>query len=101
MVNEIIEKIKETLVKAGTEFTSDKIEAYERAIQTETNPKAKWVLETILENAKAAGKLRIPLCDDTGIPHIFIEIGKNRSLSGSMIQNIQEGIQQGLRALPG
>ena len=40
-------------------------------------------------------------CDDSGIPHVFVEIGKNRSLSGSLIQDIQEGIKEGLRAMPG
>lgn len=97
----IISKIKDTLVTAGSTFQADKVEAYEKAIKSETDSKAKWVLETTLENAKVAEQERTPLCDDTGIPHIFIEIGKNRALTGSMIQSIQEGIQEGLRALPG
>lgn len=97
----IVNKIKDTLVTAGSTFQADKIESYEKAIKAETNPKAKWVLETTLKNAKVAAEQRTPLCDDTGIPHVFIEIGKNRSLSGYMIQSIQEGIKEGLKKLPG
>ena len=102
MINNLItDKIKDTVIRAGSSFTADKKTAYEKAIENETNDRASWALRTILKNANVAEKLRIPLCDDTGIPHIFIEIGKNRSLSGELINQIQEGIKEGLRHLPG
>ncbi len=97
----IVKKISETLVSAGSTFLPDKKRAYESEISRETNEQAKWVLETILENAEVAEKNRSPLCDDTGIPHVVIEIGENRALTGSIIESIKEGIREGLRALPG
>ena len=102
MKNErITELVKETLVTAGSTFSEDKIRAYERAIAAETNERAKWVLETILENGITASKNRTPLCDDSGIPHLVLEIGKNRVITGEMIDSIYEGVTEGLRALPG
>lgn len=101
MQNNTIEKIKETLIRAGTRFQPDKIEAYENAIKIEKNLKAKWALENILRNSKVAENERVPLCDDTGIPHVFIEIGENRSLTGKTISDIKEGIKEGLRSMPG
>ena len=65
------------LVEAGSTFRGDKKEAYQRAIEIETNERAKWVLNTILDNAEAAEKNHSPLCDDTGIPHLVLEIGLN------------------------
>lgn len=97
----IVEKVKNTLVQAGTSFREDKIKAYEAAIQSEENSQAKWCLETILENARVAARDKSPLCDDTGIPHLFLEVGKNRFVSGEMMEDIQQGIAEGLRAMPG
>lgn len=91
----------DTLVKAGSTFREDKKEAYRNAIKNEDNEKAKWVLETVLENAEAAEKNHSPLCDDTGIPHIVLEVGEDAAVSGRMLDAIKEGVAQGLRKLPG
>lgn len=98
---EIIAAVKNTLVIAGSTFRKDKIRAYGRAITAEKNDKAKWVLETILENARVAERDRSPLCDDTGIPHLVLEVGENRAVTGGMLSAIRAGIEEGLRALPG
>lgn len=45
----IVEKVSQTLVRAGSTFLPDKKAAYERAIETETNELAKWTMETILK----------------------------------------------------
>ena len=98
---EAVEAVKDTLVAAGSTFREDKVNAYERAIQKERDPKAKWVLETVLENARVAEKNRTPLCDDTGIPHLVLEIGRKRAVSGELLEAIRTGVAEGLRALPG
>ena len=97
----IIRKVSETLVKAGSSFRPDQIKAYERAIASEQNPASCWVLRQVLDNAIVADKRHSPLCDDTGIPHLFLELGPGRSLSGEMMQAINEGVRRGLRKLPG
>ena len=98
---EIVSRVAETLVKAGSTFREDKKRAYSRAIETETNEKAKWALEQVLANAEAAEKNQSPLCDDTGIPHLVLEVGEDCAVTGRMLDAIREGIRQGLRKLPG
>lgn len=93
--------VRDTLVAAGSTFREEKKEAYRRAIASETNEKAKWVMQTILENAEAAEKNRGPLCDDTGIPHAVLEVGPDAAVTGRMLDAIRAGIAEGLRALPG
>ncbi len=101
MDQRIVELVRDTLVTAGSTFRPDQKEAYRRAMKTESNATANWCLATTLENAEVAEKNRGPLCDDTGIPHLFLEIGPNRTLTGEMMEAIQEGVRQGLRTLPG
>lgn len=98
---EIVQKISDALVRAGSTFRPDQMRAYEKAIREETNDNARWVMEQIIENAAAAERQSGPLCDDTGIPHIFIEVGRNRAVTGELLSYIQEGIAEGLTKLPG
>ncbi len=97
----VVAKVADTLVSAGSTFREDKKDAYRRAIAAESNPQAKWVLETVLENAEAAEKNRSPLCDDSGIPHLVLEVGENRAVTGKLLDAIREGVATGLRRLPG
>jgi len=96
-----IDRVKKTLVRAGSSFSEDLKQAYRDAIARETNENAKWVLESILENALIAEKQESPLCDDTGIPHLFIEVGNNRAITGELLNDIYIGVEQGLCAFPG
>ena len=97
----IIEKVARCLVKAGSTFREDQKEAYRSAIVSENNANACWVMKQVLDNALVAEEKRSPLCDDTGIPHLFLEVGKNCAVTGEMLEDIKEGVRQGLRQLPG
>ena len=97
----IVSLVSETLVRAGSTFREDKKEAYRQAIEKEQNPQACWALKTILENAEAAGMNLSPLCDDTGIPHLILEAGPDRAVTGRMLEEIRQGVAEGLRKLPG
>ncbi len=97
----IKEKVADCLVRAGSTFREDQKEAYRRAIADESNSQSCWVMQQVLDNAIVAEERRSPLCDDTGIPHLFLEVGKNRSVTGEMMQEIMEGVELGLRQLPG
>lgn len=97
----IIERVADCLVRAGSTFREDQKEAYRRAIAQEPGTSSCWVMQQVLENALVAEKNLSPLCDDTGIPHLFLEIGPNRQISGELIQEIHEGVERGLRQLPG
>jgi len=93
--------VSQCLVKAGTTFRPDQIEAYMAAIQKETNKNARWVLERLLENADVAEMRGYPLCDDTGIPHLFVEIGDDLNLPQGWLSAVHQGVAKGLRTMPG
>ena len=97
----IQEKVADCLVRAGSTFREDQKEAYRKAIADETNSNACWVMRQVLDNALVAEDRRSPLCDDTGIPHLFLEVGKNKAVTGDLLEQIKEGIAMGLRQLPG
>ena len=73
------------LVTAGSSYTKDRLDAYARAIERETIPNAKWFLEILRENAVIAEREKLPLCDDTGIPHVILRIGDDRRLELAQI----------------
>ena len=96
----ILDDISKTIIDASTTLSCDKYDALKRAIELEDNENAKWALEQILENYKVAQDIKFPLCDDTGIPHVIVEIGDERELSGKLINQIHRGIELGLNNLP-
>ena len=100
-MSSLIDKVAECLVRAGSTFRDDQKEAYRRAIDKEDNPNSCWVMRQVLDNALVAEDRLSPLCDDTGIPHLFLEVGPSRSVSGELLQQIQAGVALGLRRLPG
>jgi fumarate hydratase subunit alpha len=100
-MTDIEEKVCDCLVRAGSTFREDQKEAYRRAIAKEPGTSSCWVMQQVLDNALVAEKNRGPLCDDTGIPHLFIEVGPNRQVTGEILSQIQAGIAEGLRKLPG
>jgi len=100
-MSSIIEKVADCLVRAGSTFREDQKEAYRRAIADEKMDSACWVMRQVLDNALVAEERRSPLCDDTGIPHLFLEVGPNKCVTGALLEEIKEGVRQGLRQLPG
>ena len=97
----IQEKVADCLVRAGSTFREDQKEAYRKAIANEQIESSCWVMKQVLDNALVAEKNRSPLCDDTGIPHLFLDVGKNKSITGELLEQIKEGVALGLRKLPG
>lgn len=97
----IIEKTAQCLIEASTRFRGDQVKKYQECISKESNPEARWVLEKILENAGVAGDKKIPLCDDTGIPHVLVEFGADAGITGEIEEAIKKGIEEGLQKLPG
>lgn len=100
-----VEKIRnatsQCLIEAGTTYRDDQLETFERAVASETVANARWVLEQIVENARIAKREQLPLCDDTGIPHVIVRIGDECSLPAGWLAAVHEGVAQGLRQMPG
>ena len=96
----VVDRVADTLVRASTTFTPDQVRAYKKFEAKETNVNARWVLEKMIENAEEAEKKSLPLCDDTGTPHVIIELGKDASLAGDFLVAVEQGVAEGLRRLP-
>ena len=101
MMNDIVRKVADCLLRAGSTFREDQKAAYRTAIERETSNRSCWVLRQVLDNALVAESNRGPLCDDTGIPHLFLEVGPNRQVTGQLLQDLFAGVELGLRMLPG
>ena len=56
MEETIVQKVADALVRAGSAFSQDKVEAYERAISRESDPKAQWVMRLVLQDAVSAAQ---------------------------------------------
>ena len=97
---DIVNEISKSIIEASTRLSQDKCKALKRAIDSETNKNASWCLSQILENYQVAEKTRFPLCDDTGIPHVIVEVGSEREITGELLSQIHEGIELGLNNLP-
>ena len=96
----VVALVKDALITAETTFREDQVRAYQRAILRERHDGSRWVLETMLENARIAAAKSFPLCDDTGIPHLFVEVGSEVCLTGDLLSAMREGVAAGQRALP-
>lgn len=97
---EILNDISNAIIEASTTLSKDKYDALKNAIDAEDSENARWALKQILENYQVAQKNRFPLCDDTGIPHVIIEMGEERQVTGELLNQIHEGIALGLNSLP-
>ncbi len=97
---DIVDEVSNSIIKASTQLSGDKLNALNLAIERETNDNAHWALTQILENYQAAQKDKLPLCDDTGIPHVIVELGCQRQITSDLISQINWGIYKGLNELP-
>ena len=97
---DILNDISNAIIEASTTLSKDKYDALKNAIDAEDSENARWALKQILENYQVAKNNRFPLCDDTGIPHVIIEMGEERQVTGELLNQIHEGIALGLNSLP-
>jgi fumarate hydratase subunit alpha len=97
---DIVNATREALLQASTTFRPDQMAAYKAALERETSARSKWVLEQIIRDAEVGAAKKLPLCDDTGIPHVVVHMGEEAELNGSFYTSVIEGIAAGLRALP-
>lgn len=95
-VSEITQAIKEMCIEANHFLSKDMEDALYKAKNSEETDLGKQVLEKLCENMKIAGEEMIPICQDTGMAVVFIEIGQNVHFTGELLEKaINEGVRQG------
>ena len=95
-VEEITKNIKEMCIEANHFLSPDMAEAMKCAEKNEEAPLGKQILEQLQENLKIAGEDMIPICQDTGMAVVFINVGQDVHLTGGDITDaINEGVRRG------
>ncbi len=95
-VAEITNHIKEMCIEANHFLTQDMEAAMKNAADAEAAPLGKQILCQLQENLKIAGKEMIPICQDTGMAVIFLEIGQDVHFTGGALEDaINEGVRKG------
>ena len=95
-VGEITRNIKEMCIEANHFLSEDMDCALKNAEQTEKAPLGKQILGQLQENLEIAAKDMIPICQDTGMAVIFLEIGQDVHLEGGdLTEAVNEGVRQG------
>lgn len=94
--SEITKNIKEMCIQANHYLSTDMDEAMKNALETEESPLGKKILNQLQENLEIADKEVIPICQDTGMAVIFMEIGQDVHFEGENLEDaINEGVRQG------
>lgn len=95
-VDEITKNIKEMCIEANHFLSADMRQALCEAEQKEISPVGKHIFNQLQENLKIASDEMIPICQDTGMAVIFLEIGQEVHFEGGLLENaIHEGVRQG------
>lgn len=95
-VDKITENIKEMCIEANHFLTSDMDCRLKEAAQEETSALGKQILEQLQENLQIAGEDMIPICQDTGMAVVFLEIGQEVHFVGGALEDaVNEGVRQG------
>lgn len=95
-VDDITQNIKEMCIEANHFLSKDMYAAFENAVQAEQSPLGKKILGQLQENLKIASEDMIPICQDTGMAVIFMEIGQEVFFEGGSLEDaINEGVRQG------
>ena len=84
--SKITQTIKDLLLKANYELNADVLKALRKAYRAETSSIAKKILGQILENVRIARKDKLPICQDTGLVTVFLEIGQDVHITGGSIE---------------
>ncbi len=92
---EIVNAIKDMCISANNVLPNDISEVIEEAYQNEDFKLGKETLEILKENAKIAQKEKSPICQDTGMACVFVEIGQDVHVIGDLNDAINEGVRQG------
>lgn len=95
------EKIKDTVsdlcIEANLILRRDILGALKQAYHLEINKRAKEILNAIIKNAAIAKKEKLAICQDTGLPCVFVEVGEDLKIEGDLKKAINKGVESGYK----
>lgn len=95
-VDKVTEAIKEMCISANYFLSSDMETKMKEAREKEESPLGKQILSQLLENLEIAGTDQIPICQDTGMAVVFLEVGQDVHFEGGSLEDaVNEGVRRG------
>ena len=95
-VSDITKVVRALFIEANCRLGQDVLDALDRGIEIDESPVAREVLRELKDNARIAREEGAPLCQDTGLAVVFVELGQDvHIVGGSFNEAIQEGVRQG------
>ncbi len=95
-VSVLTEKVKELCISVNLRLSEDMVSVLKRAKETEESEVGRHILSELRENLDVAEREKIPICQDTGMAVIFIEVGQDVHFTGGSLQDaLEEGVRRG------
>ncbi len=94
-LNDVTNQVKKAVIEINYHLSPRLVNLYKQAKNSESNLLAKEILNDIIKNQEASRKNNTPLCQDTGVVVVFLQIGYDVKLTGDIYSAIQEGVRQG------
>jgi len=91
----IVDAVAQLCMDANYYIGSDMIEAFKRGLEMENSETGKDILNQLLKNAEIAKSEKVPLCQDCGFAVVFLELGNDVRVKGSIIDAINDGVRKG------
>jgi fumarate hydratase subunit alpha len=89
--------VADLCVRANLYLRPDVLARLRRARKAETSKRAKRLLDAIIDNALIARAERLAICQDTGLPVVFVELGQNVRVSGDLKKALNQGVDAGYK----
>lgn len=95
-VRKVTEAVKDMCISVNYELSDDMKECMKSSVDKEQSPLGKKILNQLQENLKIAKEDQIPICQDTGMAVVFVDIGQDVHFEGGILEDaINEGVRQG------
>jgi len=93
----VVDGVRKMCMEANFNLNKDMENALINGLQKEESPIGQQILKDLLKNAEIAKNKRVPMCQDTGMVVVFVEIGEEVFVEGNLKEAINEGIRQGYK----
>ncbi len=97
LADKIRNAVAELCIRANLVLRKDVLSGLKSAYSRETNNRAKDILKAIINNAYIARKEKLAICQDTGLPVVFLEIGQEVKITGDLRRAINKGVEEGYK----
>jgi fumarate hydratase subunit alpha len=93
---QIVQAVRDLFIDANCNLGDDVLAAFDRAIETDESPVAREVVRELKENARIARDEQSPICQDTGLAVLFVELGQDVHVAGGDLKAaLNEGVRKG------